>query len=73
MTGQVRATWHGKAADRRQAQEIISGEYGPPVPEDADAGGGYDEPIPGMGRPLVAGRDHPSWPEIGAGQLGADR
>jgi len=38
------------------------------VPEDADAGDDYDEPISDMGRPLVAGRDHRSWPEVDAGQ-----
>jgi hypothetical protein len=51
-------------AARLQAQEIISREYGPPVPEDADADDRYDEPIPGMGRPLVADCNHPSWPEV---------
>ena len=55
-------------AARRQAQEIISGECGPPVPEDADAAEEYGEPIPDMGRPLVVDRDHPSWSEVDAEQ-----
>jgi hypothetical protein len=55
-------------AARHQAQEIISGEYGPPVSEDADAGDEDGEPIPDMGRPLVVGRDHPSWAEVDAEQ-----
>jgi hypothetical protein len=55
-------------AARRQAQEIISHEYGPPVPEDADVGEEYGEPIPDMGRPLVVDHDHPSWPEVDAEQ-----
>ncbi|MGH3218491.1 MAG: hypothetical protein ACRDPY_07135 [Streptosporangiaceae bacterium] len=55
-------------AARLQAQEIISHEYGPPVPGDEDADDGYGEPIPGMGRPLVVGRNHPSWPEVDAEQ-----
>ena len=33
-----------------------------------DAGDEYDEPIPDMGRPLVVGRDHPSWAEVDAEQ-----
>ena len=37
-------------AARHQAQEIISGEYGPPAQEGEDAGDGYGEPIPDMGR-----------------------
>jgi hypothetical protein len=40
---------------------------------DANAGGEYDEPSPDWGRPLVVGRDHPSWPEVDAEQRGADR
>ena len=56
------ATARRLTAARRPAQEIISGEYGAPVPEGEDADDDYDEPIPDMGRPLVAGRDHPSWP-----------
>jgi hypothetical protein len=55
-------------AARRQAQEIISHVYGPPVPEDADVGEEYGEPIPDVGRPLVVDRDHPSWPEVDAEQ-----
>jgi hypothetical protein len=55
-------------AARLQAQEIISGEYGPPAPEGEDADDEYDEPIPDMGRPLVVGRDHPSWAEVDAEQ-----
>ena len=55
-------------AARYQAEEIISHEYGPPVPEDADDGDEYGEPIPDTGRPLVVGRDHPSWPEVDAEQ-----
>ncbi len=53
---------------RLQAQEIISREYGPPMPEDEDAGDECDAPIPDMERPLVVSRDHPSWPEVGAEQ-----
>jgi hypothetical protein len=58
----------------RQAQEIISGEYGPSVPEDADVGDDYDydydydAPILDMGRPLVVDSNHPSWPEVEAEQ-----
>ena len=55
-------------AARLQAQEIISGEYGPPVSEDADADDEYGEPIPDMGRPLVVDRGHPSWSEADAEQ-----
>jgi hypothetical protein len=55
-------------AARLQAQEIISGEYGPPVSEDRDADDEYGEPISDMGRPLVVGRDHPSWAEVDAEQ-----
>jgi len=36
--------------------------------EDADSGDEYDEPIPDMGRPLVVGRGHLSWPEVDAEQ-----
>jgi hypothetical protein len=35
---------------------------------DANADGEYDEPSPDWGRPLVVGRDHPSWPEVDAEQ-----
>ena len=55
-------------AARLQAQAIISGGCGPPAPEGEDAGDEYDEPIPDMGRPLVVGRDHPSWAEVDAEQ-----
>ena len=48
-------------------REIISGQYRPPVPEDPDAGDGYDEPVPDLGRPLVLDRDHRSWAEVDAG------
>ena len=47
---------------------LISGECGPPAPEGEDVGDEYDEPIPDMGRPLVVGRDHPSWAEVDAEQ-----
>ena len=55
-------------AARRQAQEIIGHEYGPPVPEDEEVGDGHDGPIPDMGWPLVVDRNHSSWPEVDAEQ-----
>ena len=47
---------------------MVIHEYGPPVPEDADADEEYGEPIPDMGRPLVVDRDHPFCPEVDAEQ-----
>jgi hypothetical protein len=55
-------------ASRLQAQEIISHEYAPPVPEGEGVGHEYDGLIPDRRRPLVVGRDHPSWPEVDAEQ-----
>jgi hypothetical protein len=54
-------------AARHQAQEIISHEYGPPA-EDEDADDEYDEPTLDGERPVVVGRDHPSWAEVDAEQ-----
>lgn len=54
-------------AARHQAQEIILHQYGPPALK-GDDGDEDDELISDMGRPLVVGRDHPSWTEVDAEQ-----
>jgi hypothetical protein len=53
---------------RHQAQEIISHEYGPLVPEDEDDGDEDGEPTSAWERPVVVDRGHPSWGEVDAEQ-----
>ncbi len=54
-------------AARRQAEEIISYEYGPPAKGDEDDGD-EDEQAPDAERPMVVDRGHPSWAEVDAEQ-----
>ena len=55
-------------AARHQAEEIIRHESGPLTSDDEDDGDQDDEPASAGERPVVIGRDHPSWPEVEAEQ-----
>ena len=55
-------------AARYQAEEIISREYRLPRSDDEDDGDEVPRPDSATERPLVIGRDHPSWPEVDAEQ-----
>ena len=55
-------------AARRQAEEIISHEYGPLTSDDEDDGDEDDEPAQTWATAGGRGRDHPSWPEVDAEQ-----
>ena len=55
-------------AARYQAEEIIRHESGPLTSDDEDDGDQDDEPASAGERPVVIGRDHPSWPEVDAEQ-----
>jgi hypothetical protein len=55
-------------AARYQAEEIIRHEDGPLTSDEEDSGDEDDEPAPSGERPVVIGRNHPSWPEVDAEQ-----
>ena len=55
-------------AARHQAEEIIRHEYGPLTSDEEDNGDQDDEPTSAGERPVVVGRDHPSWAEVDAEQ-----
>ena len=55
-------------AARYQAEEIIRHENGPLTSDEEDSGDADDEAAPSRERPVVIGRDHPSWPEVDAEQ-----
>lgn len=51
-------------AARHQAEELIRHQYGPLPPDDEDDGDEDPAPDSAPERPLVIGRDHPSWAEV---------
>ncbi len=55
-------------AARHQAEEIIRHEYDPVPSDDEEDGGDEDESASAGERPVVIGRDHPSWAEVDAEQ-----
>ena len=55
-------------AARHQAEELIRHQYGPLPPDDEDDGDEDPAPDSAPERPLVIGRDHPSWAEVDTGQ-----
>lgn len=55
-------------ATRLQAEEIIRHEYGPLTSDRHGDCGDQDEPSRFGERPVVVGRNHPSWAEVDAEQ-----
>jgi len=55
-------------ATRCQAEEVIRQEYSPLTSDDTDDGDEEDKPARAGQRPVVADRNHPSWPEVNAEQ-----
>lgn len=54
------------AAARHQTEEMIRHECGPVEADNEDDGDEAREPDSAPARPLVIGRDHPSWAEVDA-------